>query len=387
MKQVSLFSFLLSLFFLLGIITSCKKEINSSNKEKTPHVAYTTNIKYATGFEIKQYKDYKKLIIKSPYPKAEKSLIYVLLEDKNILAHTDFHHVKIIPIPIKKLVATSTTHIPMLELLNQEQTLVGFPNTKYISSPKTRSLIKNGAVKELGKEQNINTELLLDLQPDLVIGFSLNSNNKMFTNIEKAGIPVILNGDWLEKTPLGRAEWIKLFGVLFNKEKQADSIFNHIEKEYLQAKKIALKAISKPKILSGAMYQDKWNLPAGDSYAAHFLKDANVNYPWLNSKGKGSLSLSFESVFDKAKDAQIWLSPSFFNSYKQLSEANNHYAQFDAFKNKKVYNFVNKKGETGGVLYYELAPIQPHIVLKDIIKIVHPELLKNYTPIYLEELN
>ncbi|HIE44643.1 MAG TPA: ABC transporter substrate-binding protein, partial [Flavobacteriaceae bacterium] len=271
--------------------------------------------------------------------------------------------------------------------LNQEQTLVGFPNTKYISSPKTRSLIKNGAVKELGKEQNINTELLLDLQPDLVIGFSLNSNNKMFTNIEKAGIPVILNGDWLEKTPLGRAEWIKFFGVLFNKEKQADSLFNHIEKEYLQAKKIALKAINKPKILSGAMYQDKWNLPAGDSYAAQFLKDANVNYPWLNSKGKGSLSLSFESVFDKAKDAQIWLSPSFFNSYKQLSESSIHYTQFDAFKSKKVYNFVNKKGETGGVLYYELAPIQPHIVLKDIIKIVHPELLKNYTPIYLEELN
>ncbi|HIP27484.1 MAG TPA: ABC transporter substrate-binding protein [Flavobacteriaceae bacterium] len=386
MKQIPLLSFLFSLFFLIGI-TSCKKETNSSGKEKFPLVSNTSNIKYATGFEIEQHKGYKKLIIKSPYPKAEKSLIYVLLEDKNILAHTDFHNVKIIPIPIKKLVVTSTTHIPMLELLNQEQTLVGFPNTKYISSPKTRSLIKNGAVKELGKEQNINTELLLDLQPDLVIGFSLNSNNKMFTNIEKAGIPVILNGDWLEKTPLGRAEWIKFFGVLFNKEKQADSLFNHIEKEYLQAKKIALKAINKPKILSGAMYQDKWNLPAGDSYAAQFLKDANVNYPWLNSKGKGSLSLSFESVFDKAKDAQIWLSPSFFNSYKQLSESSIHYTQFDAFKSKKVYNFVNKKGETGGVLYYELAPIQPHIVLKDIIKIVHPELLKNYTPIYLEELN
>lgn len=372
---------------LILSLYSCKKEKANSKPNVSSNVVENV-LKYATGFEIKQFKGYKELIIKNPYPKAEKGQSYVLIEDKNILAYTTFiQGTKFVDIPLKKIVVTSTTHIPMLELLNEENSLVGFPNTKYISSPKTRELIKKGNIKELGKEQNINTEMLIDLNPDAVIGFSLSSNNKMFQNIEKAGIPVILNGDWLEKTPLGRAEWIKFFGVLYGKEKQADSIFNTIEKQYNKAKEIAKKSTLKPTILSGVMYKDKWNLPAGESYVAQFLKDANINYPWQDSKGSGSLSLSFETVFEKTKDAKIWISPGNFESFTQLKEANQHYKQFDAFKNKQVYNFTKHKGETGGVLYYELAPMQPHIVLKDLIKVTHPELLDGYVPFYLDKID
>ncbi len=275
----------------------------------------------------------------------------------------------------------------MLELLEEENSLVGFPNLAYISSTKTRQLIANGSIKELGNEQDINTEVLLDLQPELVVGFSMNSNNKMFINIEKAGIPVLFNGDWLEETPLGRAEWIKFFGVLFSKEKEAEIIFNTIEKQYIEATTIAENAKTKPTILSGALYKDIWNLPAGKSFVAQFLKDANTNYLWANTKGKGSLSLSFESVFEKGKNATLWIGPSYYTSLEQLENANQHYAEFDAFKNKNIYSFANKKGENGGVLYYELAPVQPHIVLKDIIKVVHPDLLPNYKPFFLEKLN
>ena len=374
---------ILFLLFFLFIIISCKKE-KIINKEH--NTTYKQSVKYAKGFEIQDFPNYKKLIIKSPYPNAKKSQTAIFV--KPFKKYTDFSKSDhVFYNPISKIVVTSTTHIPMLELLHQEKTLVGFPNTKYISSKKTRALINKGTIQELGKEQSINTELLLALQPELVVGFSMNSNNKMFINIEKAGIPVLLNGDWLEKTPLGRAEWIKFFGVLFGKEKLADSIFNNIESEYLKAKKIASQAKLKPKVLSGAMYKDKWNLPAGQSYGAQFLIDANVDYPWQNTNGNGSLSLSFEAVYNKAKNADYWLSPSFFSSYQQIAEANQHYTQFDAFKNKKIYNFMNRKGATGGILYYELAPIQPHIVLKDIIKVVHPELLPNYKPFYLEPIN
>jgi len=377
---------ILYLFILVGLL-SCKKEDSQKKEEFPMNVIHSeTKIEYAKGFEVKQYKGYKSLVIKSPYPKAEKSLHYILVEDKNILAYTDFHEVKIINLPIKKVVVTSTTHIPMLELLGEENSLVGFPNLKYISSAKTRKLIDEGKVQELGKEENINTEVLLDLQPDLVVGFSMSSNNKMFNTIEKAGIPVILNGDWLEKSPLGRAEWIKFFGVLLGKEKQANKIFTDIAKQYNAAKEIAKQSKNKPKILSGILYKDKWNLPAGESYGAQFLRDANVNYPWIDSKGTGSLSLSFEAVYEKANDAAIWINPGFFDAYQQLLESNQHYKKFDAFNNKKIYNFINKRGDTGGVLYYELAPVQPHIVLKDIIKVTHPELLPNYKPYYLEQL-
>ncbi len=373
------------LYLILLVFISCKKE--KTIQQGTLKDSFENiEIKYATGFEIKQFKGYKELRIKTPYPNAKKQESYILIEDKNILSHTDFYDAKLIEIPIKKIVVTSTTHIPMLELLQAENTLIGFPNQQYISSKKTRELIKKGKITELGNEQNINTEMLLNLKPDAVIGFSMNSNNKTFTNIEKAGIPVILNGDWLEKTPLGRAEWLKFFGVLFQKEKRADSIFKTIEKNYLQAKEIAKNSKTKPKVLSGVLYKDKWNLPAGNSYVAQFLNDANVYYPWQNTKGTGSLSLAFESVLEKGQDADIWIAPGYYNSYEQLKKANQHYTAFKPFKNKTIYNFTKKKGETGGVLYYELAPTQPDIVLKDIIKITHPELLKDYIPFYLEVL-
>ena len=275
----------------------------------------------------------------------------------------------------------------MVELLNEEKSIIGFPYSKYISSQKTRALIDKGNIKEIGKESSLNTEILLDLQPELVVGYSVSSADKSLSTIQKAGINVIYNGDWLEETPLGRAEWIKFFGILFDKEKKADSIFNVIEANYLNAKKIALKAPKRPSILSGAiMSKDIWNLPAGESFVAQFLKDANLNYLWKDSKGKGSLSLSFESVFDKAKNANFWITPGYFSSKEQLMQSNQIYAQFDAFNNNKIYTPINKKGKTGGVIYYELASMRPDLVLKDIIKITNPDLLTDYKFTFFEKM-
>ena len=374
-QKIIFFLILCSLFFY-----ACKTEQKETILKET-----NTSIKHAQGFDIQKFKRYSKLIIKAPYPEAKEQFEYALIP-KGTKIPEAAKGLKIIRTPIEELVVTSTTHIPMLELLQEENSLVGFPNLQYISSAKTRSLITNGSIKELGKEQNINTEILLDLHPELVVGFSMNSNNDMFANIEKAGIPVLLNGDWLEETPLGRAEWLKFFGALFNKEKEADSIFNTIESGYNEAVLIAKSATSKPTILSGVQFKDVWNLPAGESFVAQFLKDANTNYLWADSKGKGSLALSFESVYVKGQNAELWIAPGHYTGYNQLKEANSHYAQFDAFNNKNIYSFNNRKGANGGVLYYELAPVQPHIVLKDIIKITHPELLPNYTPYFLEPL-
>jgi len=368
--KIFIFIFSISLFF------SCKKELKKvqNNVEAKNEI----KLKYAKGFNIKHFDNYKKLIIKTPYQYSKETFEYILSN-----TNSEF---KSIQTPVKSVVVTSTTHIPMLELLGVESKLVGYPNTKYISSKKTRKLIDNGKIKELGNEENMNTELLLDLQPDLVIGFSITSNNKMFTTIEKMGIPVILNGDWLEETPLGRAEWIKVFGALFGKEKEADYIFNIIEKNYLDATNIAFSSDKKPSIISGGLFKDIWNLPAGDSFEAEFLKDANTNYLWKNSTGKGSLSLNIENVFEKGKDADLWVSPSFYTSIEQLEKASEIYPKFKAFKNRNIYSYTIKKGKFGGIIYFEKAPSRPDLVLKDLIKIAHPELLQDYEFTFFERL-
>ena len=371
-------NFILVLFFLTLTI-SCKKEIVNVHKNSQSE----SSIKYAKGFDIIDNHGIKKLIIKSAYQKSKEVSEYIIKNKSGNSSSIE----NTIYTPIQKIVVTSTTHIPMVELLNEETSIIGFPYAKYVSSEKTRKLIDNGKIKEIGKETSLNTEILLDLQPELVVGYSVSSADKSLTTVKRAGINVIYNGDWLEETPLGRAEWIKFFGILFNKEKQADSIFKVIESNYLEAKKIALKSTNKPTILSGAiMSKDIWNLPAGESFVAQFIKDANLNYLWQDTKGKGSLSLSFESIFDKGQNADYWISPGYFSTKEQLLQSNKIYAEFDAFKNDKIYTSTIKKGKTGGIIYFELAPTRPDLVLKDFIKITNPDLLPNYKMTFFEKM-
>jgi len=363
---------------VLTLYNSCKKETSLNSTGSL--LENPTKISYAKGFDIVSTKNEKKLIIKNPYSNTSNNFEYIIKKGIN-------DQLNVINTPIKKIVVTSTTHIPMLELLGEEKALVGFQNTDYISSTKTRNRIDAGFVKELGNEAALNTESLLELKPDAVIGFTMDNYNKTFNLIEKHGIPVIINGDWREETPLGRAEWIKFFGVLFNKERLADSIFNTIEVDYLAAKRIAKENTKYPSILSGAiMRNDIWSLPAGESFVSQFLLDANVNYLWKDSKGKGSLQLSFESVLDKAQHADYWIAPGYFSSKAQLLENNPHYKNFAAFKNNNIYTASTKRGVKGGVVYYELGPTRPDLILQDLIKITNPELLPNYTLTFFEQM-
>ncbi len=343
------------------------------------------SVEYAKGFSIKQFDGYKLLTVKDPWPKADKNFTYLLAEDKaSIPSEVKYDHK--VTIPVKKIVVTSTTHIPSIEILNEEKSLVGFPGLDYISSEKTRARISEGLVTELGQNESINTEILISLNPDLVIGFTIDGNNKTFNTIQKVGIPVIYNGDWTEESPLGKAEWIKFFGAFYNKDDQASTKFNEIKDSYLSSKELAKNAKSRPTVLSGSMYKDQWYVPYGNSWQAQFIKDANANYIYEDTKGSGSIALSFESVLDKSEDAEYWVAPGQFQSFQQLMETSSHYAQFQAVQNKKVYTYSNSLGANGGVLYYELAPARPDLVLKDLISIFHPKLLPEYQPTFFKVL-
>jgi iron complex transport system substrate-binding protein len=367
------------------LFISCAGKTKKSPLESSE--GKTLDLKYATGFEVIDYDTYKIISVNKPWPGADKTYKYVLFSEDETANRFSLGAVDaVINGSIEKVVVTSTTHIPHLELLGEEQTLVGFPGTDYISSKKTRALIDQGLIRELGKNESINTEVLLELDPDIVVGFGIEGVNKTFQTVSKSGIPVVYNGDWVESSPLAKAEWIKFFGVLYNKEKEADSIFRKIEQDYKTAKAIAQNSKKGPTVLSGAMHKDVWYLPNGSSPEAMLMQDANLNYLWKDTGGNGSLALSFEVVFDKAKDADLWLSPSYYNSLSQLEAANELYTNFKAFKTQHIFSFSVTTGDTGGVLYYEMGSARPDLVLKDLIKIGHPDLLKNYTPTFFKRL-
>lgn len=370
----------LFLVILSFSLVECKNESKPS-----VIISAKNEVRYAKGFSIQNYDGYSVVKVKNPWPKATKTYTYILKE-KNGIVPDSLRQNLIIPVPIKTIVVTSTTHIPSLELLDEVNTLIGFPHCDYISSEKVRARIDAGNIKELGNNQDLNTEVLLDLQPNVIIGYGIDNKNPTLDNLQKSDLKVMLNGDWNEENALGKAEWIKFFGALYGKQKQATALFAKIEKDFLKTIKIAKMAKTTPSILAGDMFEDRWYLPRGTSWGSLLLKQANGNYLWQKTSGTGSLSLSFETVFEKAKNADVWITSGQFSSLKEMTNSNPHYAEFNAFKNKNVYSFSGRKEKTGGILYYELAPNRPDLVLKDLVKILHPELLPSYEPFFFEKL-
>lgn len=346
-------------------------------------------LEYAEGFSVqRQGNGITEVTVYDPWPGASRPYRYALVEREWLPRVTLDREAydAIIPVPVRKLVLTSTTHIPALEALEAEDRMVGFPGLDYVSSKKTRQRIRQGLVRELGANDQLNTEMVLELQPDLVMGFGISGSPRSYQGLIAAGIPVLFNGDWIEQHPLAKAEWLKLFGLLLGKEDRASERFAEIALAYNKIRKRAQSADNRPKVLSGALYRDVWYLPGGTSWAATFIRDAQADYLWRENKDSGSLSLSVEAVLERAGDADFWIAPSQYTSYSEMETTNPHYRRIRAFKERKVFTYALSKGPTGGMLYFELGPNRPDLVLKDLVHYLHPELLPDYDPVFFKPM-
>lgn len=349
------------LYFLAAMILT----LSCDRKEKPTEETYTNNsLRYATKFKLLE----NEIIVTEPWPGAVKSISYP------------------IDTPPKRIVVTSTTHLPYLEMLGLADRLVGFPSTQYISSEKIRERVESGAVTDLGPDGNMNLELLLSLRPDAVFAFDMGSESTTLDKIRESGIPVIYNADYLETSTLGRAEWIKFFGAFFNKQARADSIFNKITTKYDSLREMVSGVKEKPMIMSGVMYGDIWFLPGGNNWAAQFFEDAGGEYIYSHSTASGWLEISFESVYEQGMDADLWIGVSTFSSMNELKEQDIRYASFEAFKKGNVFNYNKRISPSGGYDFFESGYARPDIVLADLIHIIHPQLMPNYETYYFQRL-
>lgn len=372
------------IILFVSILVGCKDQpISESLNDSCKR---SQRVSYAKGFCLIEKDQYDLLRLIDPI--SGQTSQELVLVPKGLDPPVGISSEDIIQVPIETLVATSTTHIPALELIDQGQALIGFPNLDYISSEGTRARIDAGQISELGQNEALNFEVLLTLKPDLLMTFSIDKTQKGLEKVKDAGIPVLYNGDWTEEHPLGRAEWIKVFGALFDKKTRADSIFNQIEQNYINLRLLAQTATKTPTVISGALYKDVWYAPKGDSWAAQFLKDANSTYLWQDTKGVGSLQWNIEEILQYTNTAEVWIGPGQFTSYDQMSESSSTYTKFKPFKDQRIYTFSNTKGPTGGLLYYELASMHPDWVLSDLIHILHPGLLpQDYKPKFFNSLS
>jgi iron complex transport system substrate-binding protein len=333
--------------------------------------------KYAQGFKVSSIGTSKLVEVNYPYQNATTGYNYLLVP-KGETAPTHDEQTQVITVPIENIVCTSTTHIPLLDYIGETDKLIGFPTTDYISSEKMRTRIDAGKVKDVGNDKGMNLEMLFTLRPSLVMGYTISKDLGQLKKIQELGIPVVINSEYLEQHPLGRAEWIKFVALFFGKEKEADSIFNSIEKEYLLIQKLANATSIKPTVMTGIVYGDAWFMPGGQNNAAKLLKDAGCEYLWAADSTNGFLQLSFESVFAKAKDADLWIGIGSFKTLDEIKATEERYALFKPFREKQIYTYGARTGAKGGSEFLELGYLRPDLVLKDLVKIAHPELLPEY---------
>jgi iron complex transport system substrate-binding protein len=364
--------------------------VNCAPSRKEPSInaidSSSFTIKYAHGFKVSDHGSYKEVEVTYPFQGAREGYHYLLVQKgEPIPAHDPA--TPVITIPLESIVCTSTTHIPFLDYLNETEKLIGFPTTDYISSEKMRKRIDQGKVKDLGIDKGMNLEILVTLKPSMVMGYSINNDLGQLRKIQELGIPIVVNAEYLEKHPLGRAEWIKFMALFFNKEKAADSVFRFIEGEYNKTKALVKGVAGRPTVMSGIVYGDTWFLPGGQNYAAGLLEDAGCHYLWKEDPSNGFLELSFESVYAKAKDADLWIGVGSFRSLAEIKAAEERYTRFRPFQDGKVYTYNSRQGAKGGSEFLELGYLRPDLILKDLVKIAHPEVLPEYSLYFHGQLN
>jgi iron complex transport system substrate-binding protein len=339
------------------------------------------SLRYAKGFKVEYFDTYKVVTVMMPWPGAEESYQYVLVP-KGAEIPDGFADDQKIEIPLKRLITTSTTHLPHLALLEEVESLVGIDGIQYVNSPSVNALFQTGKLAEVGHGASIDLEKSLALETDLVMTTAMAAGqNNAHPVLHQAGVPVVINGAYAEPSLLGRTEWLKFVAAFYNKEDLAKARFDSIVARY-QAYADRTKDLHqnrRPTVFGGALWRGTWYVSGGKTYVAQLIKDAGGTYLWADDDSRQSLSLDFEVVYEKAHHADCWLTKR--NEWHALADvvsADDRYGDFAAFQSGQVYNANARLSENGGNDYWESGLVEPDVVLADLIKIFHPELLPNH---------
>ena len=369
------------LLILLGFAFWMVACTPSGKQTSSKEALSSDSIQYAQGFTVQRFDTYIMVEVRDPWD-STRLLQRYLLVDRTKSVPGGLLKGTIVKVPVKDIVVYTSVHAAIIYQLHEINKVIGVCEPRYMDTPAIQEGIQAGRIADLGEATSPNIEKMIEIGAELVIASPF--QNSSYGPVEKIGIPIIEGADYMEAFPLGRTEWIRFYGLLFGKEEMADSIFKETEQAYLSLKDLTANIDNRPTVLSEKKFGSSWYIPAGDSYMAHLFEDAGADYMFKDLPGAGSTPLAFETVFDKAIHADIWLvkyNQSSEMTYNDLRSEYTPYENFDAFKKKRIYTC-----NTGAVPYYEEFPIHPEYLLKDLIWIFHPELVFGYSPRYFREM-
>ena len=344
------------------------------------------SIDYAEGFSVEYHDTFKVVDVIEPWRGADESFRYVLYR-RGTEAPEGYPEAQKIEVPIESIITMSTTYVSHLDLLGLLDTLAGMDSFLYIFNPEVREMIERGEIRETGGGKDVNLEIALDLEPDLIMTHAIGGDWDSHPKLLEAGFPVAMNGEYLERSPLARFEWIKYMALFYNAEEKAARIFDETVRRYENLAARAREAEPRPTVLVNAPYQGVWWLPGGDTFAARFVQDAGAEYILADDESGKTHMLDIEAVFARGGDADVWINTGMWNSLDEALAEDERFAEFAAFEEGRVYNNNALETEAGGNAYWESGITHPHVVLADLVKIFHPELVPDHEFVYYRRLD
>lgn len=372
---------ILVLFSIIYMMSSC--DVSSKSEKIGENTNDTLNlVSFAQNFKICPLETGYKLVIKYSSTESE---YYLFNDSATIPDH--LANKTIIRTPVKSAVAFSSTQWSVFQKLGEIYRVKGILESNYTKNEEILALVAEGRITDVGMSTNVNAEKLINIQPDLILYTPYPGID--FSHLgELSGATMLSFPDYLESHPLGRAEWMKVVGLLCGKEKETKEWFDNVARRYETLSERCSSVEAKPTVFSDLPFENQWYVPGGKSYIAKIFADAGGDYIWKDNESAGSLHIDAESVLLKAQQADFWRVINSYDTpftYERLEKENELYPLFKAFEKRQL--LVCDVRECG---YFEKSQYEPDVLLADFIYHFHPELLtdewKNYTPTYFKLL-
>jgi len=336
----------------------------------------------AQGFTVTYHRHYKIVSVNRPWRDAKTQFQYVLVQCGTPTPE-GFKPEQIVQIPVRSVVALSTTHFVPLQRLGVLDRLVGISQFKDVTTPAVNEKIQANQLVEVGSISNLNLEKVLERSPDLVTTFGTGDLQRdAHPKLLEAGLKVAIVAEYMESTPLGQAEWIKFLAPFFNREAEAERVFADVRQRYQAIAAKAKNVTTQPTVFSGFDRKGR-----GDSYVAQFIQDAGAQYLWADAKTPGSVQLNFEQVYDRAAQAQYWIVNAHnLKTRTEIVAADPRYQNFAALRSGNVFSPTARVNAQGGNDYWQSGIANPDVILADLVKIFHPGLLPEHQFVYYRQL-
>ena len=370
----------LFLLMIISFFVSCiQKKSTGSNTQLLNH----SRNQYSNGFEITDTLDQRTIRVFNPWQRSNNIVLTYTLSDFQNNSSKNC-----IKTPVKRVVCLSTTHIAMLSALGESDKIIAISGARLVTNSTVRSKIEKKEIVDIGYEQNLNFELIASLKPDVIFAYGVSADITNYVyKLSELGLTVVLVAEYLEASPLAKAEWLKFFGEFFDKREQAASLFDTIQKKYTYISGIALKTINKPYVMSGMPWSGSWYVSGNKSYQAKLIDDAGGNYIWNDLDSRESVPIDLERIFIKIKDVDYWINLSTAHSKADILAADERFATVKAFQNGNLFNNNARENPNGGNDYWEFGTCRPDIILSDLVKIFHQELLPDKKLYYYRKIN